>query len=235
MKIFGIIPARLNSTRLPRKALIKINEKTLIQRVYENITKIKRLESVFIATNDKEIKNEVHKFGGNVITTTKNHSNGTERCREAISKLKIQNEDIVLNIQCDEPMMDKEAIDLIYNAFKDDPKLNIVTLASSKITEDELHNQSVVKVVLDNYNFATKFCRQYVEKSLKHIGVYAYKKKILEEVVELTPTKMEKNEKLEQLRWLENNYKIKCVTTKKNYLSINTKEDLNIYKDNFIL
>ena len=90
MKIFGIIPARLNSTRLPRKALIQINEKTLIQRVYENIKKITRLEAVFVATNDTEIKNEVHKFSGNVITTKKNHSNGTARCYEAVKKLKIQ-------------------------------------------------------------------------------------------------------------------------------------------------
>ena len=235
MKIFGIIPARLNSTRLPRKALIKINKKTLIQRVYENITKITRLEAVFVATNDTEIKNEVHKFSGNVITTKKNHSNGTERCYEAVKKLKIQDDDIVLNIQCDEPMIDTEAIDLIYSAFKDDPKLNIVTLASSRITEDELHNQSVVKVILDKNNFANKFCRKYVEIALKHIGIYAYKKKTLEKIVELMPTEMEKNEKLEQLRWVENNYKIKCVITNKNYISINTKEDLNIYKENYIL
>ena len=132
-------------------------------------------------------------------------------------------------------MIDTEAIDLIYSAFKDDPKLNIVSLASSRITEDELHNQSVVKVILDENNFANKFCRKYVETALKHIGIYAYKKKTLEKIVELMPTEMEKNEKLEQLRWVENNYKIKCVITNKNYISINTKEDLNIYKENYIL
>ena len=235
MKIFGIIPARLNSTRLPKKALIKIKDKTLIQRVYENIKSSDKIKHLVIATNDKEIEKNVKSFGGDVVYTKENHTNGTERCLEAVKKIKIQDDDIVLNIQCDEPMMDKEAIDLIYNTFKDNPKLNIVTLASSKITEDELHNQSVVKVVLDNDKFATKFCRQHVEKSLKHIGVYAYKKKTLEKIVELTPTEMEKKEKLEQLRWLENNYQIKCVVTKKNYISINTKEDLNIYKKNYIL
>tara|TARA_B100000579_G_scaffold407514_1_gene394842 strand:+ start:55 stop:765 length:711 start_codon:yes stop_codon:yes gene_type:complete len=236
MKIFGIIPARLNSTRLPKKALIKIKDKTLIQRVYENIKYSDKIKHLVIATNDKEIEKNVKSFGGDVVYTKENHTNGTERCREAVKKLKIQDDDIVLNIQCDEPMMDKEAIDLIYSAFKDNPKLNIVTLASSKITEDELHNQSVVKVVLDENFFATKFCRKIKNtNALKHIGIYAYKKKVLVELAKLKPTRLEKIEKLEQLRWTGNNYQIKCVVTKKNYISINTKEDLNTYKKNYIL
>ena len=104
MKIFGIIPARLNSTRLPRKALINIKNKTLIQRVYENIKKNSKLEDVFVATNDTEIQENIMSFGGHFIITTKNHLNGTERCNEAINKLKatIHNDDIILNVQCDE-------------------------------------------------------------------------------------------------------------------------------------
>ena len=102
MKMYGIIPARLNSTRLPEKALFDLNNKTLIQRVYENIKKNKKLEKLFVATNDKKIKDNVLSFGGNIIDTEKNHLNGTERCFEASNKVNIKDEDIILNIQCDD-------------------------------------------------------------------------------------------------------------------------------------
>ena len=234
--MYGIIPARLNSTRLPEKALFDLNNKTLIQRVYENIKKNKKLEKLFVATNDKKIKDNVLSFGGNVIDTKKNHLNGTERCFEASNKVNIKDEDIILNIQCDEPTIDCEAIDLIYNNFKDNSKFNIVTLVSSNLKPNDLNDRSIVKTQLNENNFALEFSRKYKENlKYKHIGIYAYKKHTLNKLINLKPTVNEKIQKLEQLRWLENDFKIKCVITNKNYISINTKEDIKIYKENYIL
>ena len=239
MKIIGIIPARLDSTRLPRKALININNKTLIQRVYENTRKANILENIFVATNDLEIQKNIKSFGGQFIVTKKSHLNGTERCNEAINNLKMHvfENDVIVNIQCDEPMIEKGVLESIYNTFIQNPKLEIVSVASTYINNNEMSDQSVVKVHLNSAHFATKFCRIAKKNSgmLKHIGIYAYRKETLQKLANLKPTSLEKAEKLEQLRWLENKYHIKCIVTPKKYFSINTKQDLNNYKENYIL
>ena len=234
--MYGIIPARLNSTRLPEKALIVLKNKTLIQRVYENVIKNTILENLFVATNNKKIKDTVKSFGGNVIDTQGIHLNGTERCFEASNKINTENEDIILNIQCDEPTIDNEAINLIYDAFKHNSELKIVTLVSSNLLSNEINDPSIVKTQLDKNNFAIEFCRESKKKNnYKHIGIYGFKKKTLEKLINLKPTSNEKKQKLEQLRWIENGFKIKCVISNKNYISINTKEDVKIYNENYIL
>ena len=186
--MYGIIPARLNSTRLPKKALIVLKNKTLIQRVYENVIKNTILENLFVATNNKKIKDTVKSFGGNVIDTQDIHLNGTERCFEASNKINTENEDIILNIQCDEPTIDNEAINLIYDAFKHNSELKIVTLVSSNLLSNEINDPSIVKTQLDKNNFAIEFSRVCKKKNnYKHIGIYGFKKKTLEKLINLKP------------------------------------------------
>ncbi len=232
MKIIGIIPARYASTRFPGKPLVDINGKTMIRRVYEQAAKAKSLSEVIVATDDRRIFSEVKGFGGKVLMTSSFHKNGTERCAEVVGQ-PINHCDVVINIQGDEPFIEPRQIDLLASCFEN-TETQIATLIRSFKTEEEKQNPSRVKAFVDENLNALTFSRNPSNNQLslinyqllKHIGIYAYRKNILLEIVKLPPSPLELAESLEQLRWLENGYKIKCAVTEHEAVSIDTPEDL---------
>ena len=216
MKILGIIPARYNSSRFPGKPLVDIGGKSMIQRVYEQSEKCELLSAVFVATDDDRIFERVMEFGGQVKMTAE-HNSGTERCNELVQNLE-KKFDVVINIQGDEPCINPEQISQVATLFSDENTV-IATLAKQIKTANELLNENTVKVVFDENNFALNFSRFPIpepknfdaekwfvyNKFYKHIGIYGYRTKVLQEICKLEATKNEIAEKLEQLRWLENN------------------------------
>ena len=230
MNITGIIPARFASTRFPGKPLTDINGKTMIRRVYEQASKSKLLQQVIVATDDERIMNEVRNFGGRVVMTSANHQNGTERCAEAASAIQA---DVIINIQGDEPFIYPEQIDLLAACFTDS-EVEIATLIKPQQYSKELLNPARIKVVVNKRMEAMYFSRSIIpfERNqlnttfYKHIGIYGFKKDLLAKLVMLKPTILEETESLEQLRWLENGYRIKCAVTDLESLSIDTPEDL---------
>ncbi|MFT5054330.1 MAG: 3-deoxy-manno-octulosonate cytidylyltransferase (CMP-KDO synthetase) [Oceanospirillaceae bacterium] len=228
----GIIPARYASTRFPGKPLAKIHGKPMIQRVYERAI-MARLDAVYVATDDDRIAESVLSFGGNVIMTSPNHSTGTERCAEAL-ELSRSKAEIVINIQGDEPMIDPEHLNQLIDCFNS-ITIDIATLVS-KMEAEQVADPNTVKVVMANdgrvlyfSRSAIPFCRDGGKRMapIKHLGVYAYRTNVLEQLVVLQPSPLELSESLEQLRWLENGYSIKAVTIQDNGISVDTPEDLN--------
>ena len=234
MKVVGIIPARYGSTRFPGKPLANILGKSMIQRVYEQCQKCKTLTDIIVATDDDRILNHVKNFNGRVIMTSKTHENGTERCNEALKKLKIK-ADIIINIQGDEPFINPLQIDEITHLFED-PKTKIGTLAK-KITDKKIiNNINNPKVIFNKNKIAINFCRNISNISnmstyYKHIGIYGYKKNILEEISQLPKSQNEIKKQLEQLRWLDNSYPIKVGITTFETISIDTPDDIENIKD----
>ena len=237
MKILGIIPARYNSSRFPGKPLVDIGGKSMIQRVYEQSEKCELLSAVFVATDDDRIFERVMEFGGQVKMTAE-HNSGTERCNELAQNLE-EKFDVVINIQGDEPCINPEQISQVATLFSDEDT-SIATLAKQIKTANELLNENTVKVVFDENNFALNFSRFPIpdpksfdaekwfvhNKFYKHIGIYGYRAKVLQEICKLQPTKKELSEKLEQLRWLENGYKIKVGITAFESISIDVPKDI---------
>jgi 3-deoxy-manno-octulosonate cytidylyltransferase (CMP-KDO synthetase) len=239
MKIIGIIPARYGSTRFPGKPLVDIDGKSMVQRVYEQSSKSNLLSHVIIATDDERIMNHVRDFGGNVMMTSPQHVSGTDRCAEII-RLDTGNKwDVAVNIQGDEPYIQPEQIDLLCACFES-ADTSIATLVKEIKSSDELFNHNNVKVVLNKNSEAIYFsrspvpyCRNYPEQEwirhhtyYKHIGIYAYRTEVLLEIAQLPKTKLEITESLEQLRWIENNYKIKSQITSFESIAIDTPDDL---------
>jgi 3-deoxy-manno-octulosonate cytidylyltransferase (CMP-KDO synthetase) len=238
MKIIGIIPSRYASTRFPGKPLIDIKGKTMIQRVYEQTSKCTLLTEIYVATDDDRIYKHVKDFGGNVIMTSPSHSSGTERCFEVAANINSENEDIIINIQGDEPYINPEQIEKLISCF-DELSVEIATLIKRIILTEELLNPNVVKVVKSFMNDAIYFSRSPIpfvrgkEKEewitetnfYKHIGIYGYKYSTLERIVNLSTGELEKAESLEQLRWLESGFKIKTKETDFENIAIDTPED----------
>lgn len=238
MRSIGIIPARYASSRFPAKPLVEINGKSMIQRVYEQATKSTALDHVVVATDDQRIFDAVKAFNGEVVMTSEQHQSGTDRCLEAALQMEIEF-DVVVNIQGDEPFISPTQIDLILSCFTQE-NTEIATLV--KLIEDSktLWDANKPKVVLDDDDFAILFSRQCiphlrgVEKDewnevfnfYKHIGMYAYRVETLKEICELIPSRLEKAENLEQLRWIESGYRIKTAITEEEAFSIDTPEDL---------
>ena len=241
MRILGIIPARYNSSRFPGKPLADIGGKCMIQRVYEQAKKCELLSSVFVATDDDRIFESVMEFGGQVKMTTE-HNSGTERCNELAQNLE-EKFDVVINIQGDEPCINPEQISQLATLFSDEDT-TITTLAKQIKTADELLDENTVKVIFDENNFAINFSRFPIpepksfdvekwfvmNKFYKHIGIYGYRAKVLQEICKLQPTKKELSEKLEQLRWLENGYKIKVGITTLESQSVDVPKDIENLK-----
>lgn len=241
MNVLGIIPARYASVRFPGKPLIKIGDKSMIQRVFEQSKKA--IGHVVVATDDQRIVDEVKSFGGQVVMTSDQHQSGTDRCTEALDKYEIEcgvKFEIVVNIQGDEPFIQPGQITDVVKCF-DDPVAEISTLIK-KITDTEaLFNPNNPKVVLNKNNEAIYFSRSTIpyvmniEKAdwlsactfYEHLGLYGYKSKVLREITKLPPSGLEKSESLEQNRWLENGYKIKVAETDHENISIDTQEDLD--------
>ncbi len=237
MKFIGIIPARYESTRFPGKPLAMIKNKPMIQWVYENASKA--LEKVCVATDDDRIVEAVEAFGGMVVKTAPTHQSGTDRCAEAARILgKSYSFDVVVNIQGDEPFVQEEQIRFLKGCFTEE--VDIATLVKKIETEEELFNPNRPKVVLDKDNFALYFSRStvpYIRGSEKkdwnsrhyfwgHIGMYAFKSDVLQQLTKLDQSSLELAESLEQLRWLENGYRIKTAETNYQSLGIDTPEDL---------
>jgi len=238
MKIIGIIPARYSSTRFPGKPLIDIGGKSMIQRVYEQAQKASCLTNVLVATDDNRIMEHVLSFGGKAILTSENHKSGTDRCFEAIQNFD-KTVDVVINIQGDEPFIKSEQIDLVASCFNQN-EVQIATLVKKITTDDELFNVNIPKVILNSHSQAIYFSRQtlpYVrgqeEKQwlnkqtfYKHIGIYAYKTDVLAQITQLKQSDLELAESLEQLRWLENGYKINVKITDFESVAVDVPDDL---------
>ena len=241
MEFIGIIPARYDSVRFSGKPLIDLGGKSMIVRTYEQVSRVKKLSKVVVATDDERIYQEVISAGGNAVMTARTHTSGTERCAEALSILGCEpNSTIVLNIQGDEPFIQPEQIAELMTCF-DDPTVEIATLIKQIKTEEMLHNSNVVKAVVADTGKALYFSRYSVpflrngsfENTVfyKHIGIYAYRAKVLNEIVNLPPSSLEKAESLEQLRWLQAGYKIQTLETHyEDTIGIDTPQDLELLK-----
>lgn len=239
MKILGIIPSRYASTRFPGKPLVMIDGKSMIQRVYEQASKAGILSKVVIATDDKRIVNHIEGFGGNVLMTSETHQNGTSRCWEVVAQSD-EDFEVVVNIQGDEPFIDPEQINQVAKIFESS-ETEIGTLVKRIDSNEELFDANVVKVVIDSNRKALLFSRQTIpflrgippedwlnkHAFYKHIGLYAYRYDVLKKIVRLSPTVLEKAERLEQLRWIENGFALNVEITTQEALSIDTPEDLS--------
>jgi 3-deoxy-manno-octulosonate cytidylyltransferase (CMP-KDO synthetase) len=232
VRVLAIIPARYNSSRFPGKPLADIMGASMIQRVYNQVDLCRDVSKIIIATDDERIAFHVKGFGGNVMMTSKHHESGTDRCGEVIEKLK-DHFDVVVNIQGDEPFIEPMQIQKLISLFENE-EVEIATLAK-KITDYFIYKDvNKVKAIINKTNFATNFVRNgdvseeiFLENDyFKHIGIYAFKQNILEEIIQLPPSKNEKKLKLEQLRWLDNNYKIKIGITEFDPLSVDNSEDI---------
>jgi 3-deoxy-manno-octulosonate cytidylyltransferase (CMP-KDO synthetase) len=235
MKCIGIIPARYASSRFPGKPLIDLEGKTMIQRVYEGALKSKLLSEVIVATDDDRIYAEVERFGGKVIMTSEDHRTGTDRCGEVARQFEA---DVIINIQGDEPLIDYRQLDQLLEAFKDS-SVQIATLGIADVSEEDKENPNRIKLVLNHQNDALYFSRSNIPNGnnanqsdmeafpfFRHIGVYAYRKEALLELVNLEPTKIEKIESLEQLRWMYYGYSIRVVETDIETPNIDVPEDV---------
>ena len=236
MKFIGIIPARYASTRFPGKPLALLGGKPVIQHVYEKVAAV--LEAAYVATDDERIYDVVKSFGGQVVMTRTDHKSGTDHIEEAIEKIGGE-WDVVVNVQGDEPFVAKSQLDTICHCF-DDPTTQIATLGKPFESMEAVQNPNSPKIVVDNMGFAMYFSRSVIpyvrgkEKSswlthypfLKHLGIYAYRKDVLRQVTQLPQSSLEIAESLEQLRWLQNGFKIKVGTTDVETVGIDTPQDL---------
>ena len=233
MKTIGIIPSRYESSRFPGKPLADILGKSMIQRVYEQCKKASSLSKVIVATDDARIFNHVTEFGGKVIMTDSSHPSGTDRCNEVVQKL-TEKYDIAINIQGDEPYINPEQIDQIASLFSE-AEVSIATLAKKIEDKNLLTDINSPKAIFDTNGIAINFCREITDISnektyFKHIGIYGYLTKTLAEICELPPSASEIKERLEQLRWLDNEYIIKVGLTTYEGISVDTLEDIEKIK-----
>jgi 3-deoxy-manno-octulosonate cytidylyltransferase (CMP-KDO synthetase) len=228
LKIIGIIPARYASTRFPGKPLASIMGKTMIKRVYYQCLKSIYLDNLIVATDDERIYNEVKSFRGNVIMTSTEHLNGTSRCAEAISKLP-EKYDFVINIQGDEPLIHPEQIDTLGKIFFKDADIEIATLVKKETDVSLLENRHIVKAIVNKQFYAVDFKRELTTTEnflYKHIGIYGFQTNILQELVQLPPSENEIKYQLEQLRWLDNGYRIKAGLTEHESISVDVPEEV---------
>lgn len=239
MKFIGIIPARYASTRFPGKPLAMLGGKTMIERVYRQVEGV--LDDVLVATDDARIFDAVKQFGGKVVMTSTAHKSGTDRVHEAFNNVG-GGFDVVVNIQGDEPFIQAEQLLSLRQCF-DDPTVDIATLVKPFKPEDgfeALENVNSPKVVVNNKMEALYFSRSIIPYTrgkdkkewlsghtyYKHIGLYAYRANVLQEITSLPQSSLELAESLEQLRWLENGYKIKVGISEIEAIGIDTPEDL---------
>ncbi|WP_028896296.1 3-deoxy-manno-octulosonate cytidylyltransferase [Prevotella sp. HUN102] len=237
MKVIGIIPARYASTRFPGKPLAKLGGKYVIQRVIEQVQEV--LDEVWVATDDERIYNTVESLGANVVMTRSDHQSGTDRIAEALEKIG-GGFDVVINIQGDEPFIQKSQIETVISCFEDD-RTQIATLGKRFESIEAARNPNSPKIILDNNGYAMYFTRAlapYIrgkeEKDwlesypfLKHIGLYAYRSEVLRQITKLPQSSLELAEGLEQLRWLQNGYRIQVGLTDIETVGIDTPEDLS--------
>lgn len=236
MKFIGIIPARYASTRFPGKPLAMLGGRTVIQRVYEQVAAV--LEEAYVATDDERIFKAVEEFGGRVVMTRQDHKSGTDRIEEAAEKIGTQ-ADVIINIQGDEPFIQKSQIETLKSLFENS-ETQIGTLGKKFESIEAAANPNSPKIVTDKNGFALYFSRSIIpyirgkEQTewlqhfpfLKHLGLYAYRRDVLRQITQLPQSPLELAESLEQLRWLENGYRIRVGLTDVETVGIDTPEDL---------
>jgi 3-deoxy-manno-octulosonate cytidylyltransferase (CMP-KDO synthetase) len=237
MKITGIIPARYASTRFPGKPLIDIGGKSMIRRVYEQASKSQLLRQVIVATDDERIAEHVSGFGGKAHLTSAAHQSGTDRCAEVAASH--PDSDVFINIQGDEPFIDPRQIDLLCHCFQQ-ADTNLATLVKKIGDISELLSYNTPKVVFNQNHEAIYFSRNPIpflrdqepgdwlqhHSFYKHIGIYGYRKEALQQITKLPVSALEQAEALEQLRWIENGFRIKIAVTEVESISIDTPQDL---------
>ncbi len=232
MKVLCVIPARYASTRLPGKPLSMIAGKPMIQHVYERACQAQLPDEVVVATDNELVEKAVLDFGGKAVMTSPDHPSGTDRLAEVA--LMYPDIDVIVNVQGDEPMIPPEVIDRLAEAFTGDADLNMATMKVI-MDEEDYENPAAVKVVTDQQGYALYFSRSLMPyprnkpegfKVFKHVGIYAYRRNFLLKYAALAPTPLEKAESLEQLRALENGYKIKVLESDFQGIGVDTPEDL---------
>ena len=205
-EVYIIIPARIGSTRLPNKPLIDLNGRSLIQRVYLNASKIS--SNVFVATDSKKIEQNLSEYTSNIIMTSSDHISGTDRIYEAAKKLNIKDDSLIINLQGDEPFLPIDAVSQIIQTYQS-VEPDVITLSCSLNDVNDLNNPNCVKVKTNIDNYALDFFRISDEENLnRHIGIYGYSFKTLKKLINLDPSEREIEYKLEQLRFLDNNFSI---------------------------
>lgn len=240
MKILCVIPARYASTRLPGKPLADIDGEPMVARVFQRAAKAQLIQDVVVAVDDERVYDAVVKYGGKAMMTAKHHPTGTDRLAEVAAAY--PDVDVIINIQGDEPLIDPNLIDRLAQEFEKDQKLVMATVKTPML-EEEYHNPNNVKVVTDKNDYALYFSRSlmpYPRENTgvtvyKHIGIYGYSREFLLQYAKMAPTPLEQTESLEQLRALENGYRIKVITSEERFVGVDTPEDLakvnEIYKE----
>jgi len=231
MKTVVVIPARLESTRLPNKVILDIGGKPLIQRVFEQVKKSKKVSDIFIATDSEKIIKLVESFGGKAILTSSKHQSGTDRIAEAVQNLET---DFIINVQGDEPLISPNLIDSLISVLENDDEVSFVSAMRKIDNLEDLDNPNCVKVITDFSQNAIYFSRSKIPFSrdndfqnyFQHIGIYGYKKDFLLKYSQLPQTVLEQTEKLEQLRAIENGFKIRMVETEYKSIGVDTLADL---------
>jgi len=234
LKTAALIPARYASTRFPGKALAKIKGKAMIVRVYQAVEKCEMIDQVYVATDDLRIKNAVETAGGKVIMTSARHQSGTDRIAEAAAEIEA---DLIVNIQGDEPLIKAESIARAVEPFTKEDQLKMSTL-KREISADEAANPDLVKVITDKDDYAVYFSRSPIpfyrnagvdeQIYYQHIGLYVYRRYFLLQYAEMEQTFLEKAESLEQLRALENGFKIKVLETDARLIGVDRREDIEL-------
>ena len=234
MKLIAMIPARYGATRFPAKLMQDLCGKPVIVHTYQRVADTNLFDQVYVVTDDDRIENAIREVGGKVIRSQKEHNSGSDRLAEASKDLEV---DIIVNVQGDEPFTDKENLQKVIDIFANDPQKNIaVASLMERITHPEdIANPNNVKVVVNKFNEALYFSRSVIPfprdtntkvPYYKHIGIYAYRKDALQQFTQLPPSLLEETEKLEQLRYLENGFKIRLAVTDIPTIGIDTPEDL---------
>lgn len=241
LKFVAIIPSRFGSSRFPGKPLADIAGKMMIQRVYEQV--IQAVDEAWVATDDERIVEAVRSFGGKAVMTSTLHRSGTDRCAEAVAKISEETGkqyDVVINVQGDEPFIHPSQITSLQMPFNENPATEIATLIQRIHQTDVLFNKAEAKVALDIHGNALFFSRLPIPMIFRseekdwvnqyayfcHVGIYAYRTEVLQQLSRLPEGQLEKVESLEQLRWLENGYRIKTMVTDHATVGIDTPEDL---------
>lgn len=234
MKFIAMIPARYGATRFPAKLMQDLCGKPVIVHTYQRVADTNLFDQVYVVTDDDRIENAIREVGGKVIRSQKEHNSGSDRLAEASKDLEV---DIIVNVQGDEPFTDKENLQKVIDIFANDPQQNIaVASLMERITHpNDIANSNNVKVVVNKFNEALYFSRSVIPfprdpntavPYYKHIGIYAYRKDALQQFTQLPPSLLEETEKLEQLRYLENGFKIRLAVTDIPTIGIDTPEDL---------
>ncbi len=237
MEAVGVIPARYASTRFEGKVIKDLCGKPVIQHVYERAKKAKMLDELIIAVDDERVMRVVEGFGAKAVFTSKSHTTGTDRLAEVVNAIDVK---YIVNIQGDEPLINPMVIDDLVRAMQKDKDIAMATVVKKSTSEDEFRSPDVVKAILNDENFAMYFSRSPIPTLLKpgaegayfykHLGIYAYSKDFLFTFKKLPASYLEKGERLEQLRALENGYKIKAIETKFETVGVDTPADLELAK-----